>query len=46
MNNEIEEKEVRSKIERIHDNKHNMIPIVKLVVYQPIVFLLKPGVLT
>ena len=41
MNNEIEDNEVKARIERIHDNKHNMIPIVKLVVYQPIDFLLK-----
>lgn len=41
MNNEIEDNEIKARIERIHDNKHNMIPIVKLVVYQPIDFLLK-----
>ncbi len=46
MNKEIDEKDVKVQIERIHDNKHNMIPIVKLVVYQPIVSLLKPDVLT
>lgn len=46
MNDKRTIEEVKAQIERIHDNKHNMIPIVKLVVYHPIVFLLKPNVLT
>ena len=41
-----EEKKIKDQIERIHRNKHNMIPIVRLVVLQPIDCLMRPDALS
>lgn len=42
----LDEDNVKARIERIHRNKHNMIPVVKLVVLHPIDSLMSPDALT
>lgn len=40
------EEKIKVQIERIHRNKHNMIPVVRLVVLQPIDCLMQPDALS
>ena len=42
----LDEDNVKTRIERIHRNKHNMIPVVKLVVLHPVDCLMSPDALT
>ena len=42
----LDEDNVKARIERIHRNKHNMIPVVKLVVLHPVDCLMSPDALT